>query len=53
VLPGFIDRHAGHVPVQMLLLALVSIAIGLLSDSACALAMIGVGFTVALTGRRS
>ena len=78
VLPQFIDRHAGHVPVQMLLLALVSIAIGLTSDSAWAvaastvrswfarsprrfelvggaggLAMIGVGLTVALTGRRS
>lgn len=76
VLPQFVDRGAGHVPVQMLLLALVSIAIGLLSDSAWAvaagtvrawftrsprrfelvggaggLAMIGVGLTVALTGR--
>jgi threonine/homoserine/homoserine lactone efflux protein len=78
VLPQFIDRGTGHVPAQMLLLALVSIAIGLVSDSAWALAastvrawftrsprrfelvggagglaMIGVGLTVALTGRRN
>jgi threonine/homoserine/homoserine lactone efflux protein len=33
VLPQFVDRSAGHVPVQMLLLSLVSIAIGLVSDS--------------------
>jgi threonine/homoserine/homoserine lactone efflux protein len=78
VLPQFVDRAAGHVPVQMLLLSLVSIAIGLTSDSAWGvaastvrawfarsprrfelvggaggLAMIGVGVTVALTGRQS
>jgi threonine/homoserine/homoserine lactone efflux protein len=78
VLPQFVDRAAGHVPVQMLLLSLVSIAIGLVSDStwgvaasfvrswfarsdrrfelvggAGGLAMIGVGLTVAVTGRRS
>ena len=78
VLPQFVDRAAGHVPVQMLLLSLVSIAIGLVSDSswgvaasfvrswfarsdrrfamvggAGGLAMIGVGLTVALTGRQS
>jgi len=76
VLPQFVDRAAGHVPVQMLLLALVSIAIGLVSDSTWALAagglrswfarsprrfalvggagglaMIGVGISVAVTGR--
>ena len=76
VLPQFVDRAAGRVPVQMLLLALVSIAIGLTSDSAWGLAasavrawfarsprrfrlvggaggvaMIGVGVTVAVTGR--
>ena len=33
VLPQFVDRAAGNVPVQMLLLSLVSIAIGLVSDS--------------------
>jgi len=78
VLPQFVDRAAGHVPVQMLLLSLVSIAIGLVSDStwgvtasfvrswfarsdrrfelvggAGGLAMIGVGLTVAVTGRQS
>ena len=78
VLPQFVDRAAGHVPVQMLLLSLVSIAIGLISDStwgvtasfvrswfarsdrrfelvggAGGLAMIGVGLTVAVTGRQS
>lgn len=78
VLPQFVDRAAGHVPVQMLLLSLVSIAIGLVSDSACGvaastvrawfsrsprrfelvggaggIAMIGVGVTVAVTGRKT
>jgi threonine/homoserine/homoserine lactone efflux protein len=77
VLPQFVDRAAGHVPVQMLLLSLMSIAIGLVSDSswgvaasfvrswfarsdrrfelvggAGGLAMIGVGLTVAVTGRQ-
>jgi threonine/homoserine/homoserine lactone efflux protein len=77
VLPQFINRAAGYVPVQMLLLSLVSIGIGLVSDSswglaasqarawfarsprrfaivggAGGLAMIGVGVTVAVTGRR-
>jgi threonine/homoserine/homoserine lactone efflux protein len=76
ILPQFVDRAAGHVPAQMLVLALVSVAIGAVSDSCwgCAasavrawftrsprrfelvggaggLAMIGVGVTVALTGR--
>jgi threonine/homoserine/homoserine lactone efflux protein len=76
VLPQFINRTAGFVPVQMLVLALVSIGIGLLSDSAWGiaasklrgwfarserrfaivggaggLAMIGVGVSVAVTGR--
>jgi threonine/homoserine/homoserine lactone efflux protein len=77
LLPQFVSRSAGHVPVQMLLLALVSVAIGLASDSvwgitasavrawfarsprrlamvggAGGLAMIGVGVTVAVTGRK-
>jgi threonine/homoserine/homoserine lactone efflux protein len=76
VLPQFVDRSAGHVPVQMLVLSAVSIAIGLASDScwglaastvrswfarsprrlglvggAGGLAMIGLGLTLALTGR--
>jgi threonine/homoserine/homoserine lactone efflux protein len=77
VLPQFVDRPAGHVPVQMLVLSAVSIAIGLASDScwglaastvrswfarsprrlglvggAGGLAMIGLGLTLALTGRK-
>jgi threonine/homoserine/homoserine lactone efflux protein len=78
VLPQFVDRAAGHVPVQMLVLALISIAIGLVCDTTWALAadglrawfarsprrfalvggagglaMIGVGISVAVTGRHS
>jgi threonine/homoserine/homoserine lactone efflux protein len=77
VLPQFVDRAAGHVPAQMLLLGLVSVLIGAVSDccwgyaasmvrawfarsprryelvgGAGGLAMIGVGVTVALTGRK-
>ena len=78
ILPQFVNRAAGHVPRQMLLLALVSVLIGAVSDCAWGfaasavrnwfarsprrfeivggaggLAMIGVGVTVAITGRRS
>lgn len=78
VLPQFVNRAAGDVPVQMLLLSLVSIGIGLMCDTswglaasqlrawfarsprrfaivggAGGLAMIGVGVSVAVTGRRS
>ena len=78
VLPQFVNRAAGHVPLQMLVLSLVSIVIGLASDStwgvaasrlrswfarsprrfamvggAGGLAMIGVGVTVAFTGRKN
>lgn len=77
ILPQFVNRGAGHVPAQMLLLALVSVSIGVVSDSAWGLAasgvrawfarsprrfalvggagglaMIGVGVTVALAGRK-
>jgi threonine/homoserine/homoserine lactone efflux protein len=77
VLPQFVNRAAGHVPAQMIVLALISFGIGLLSDSIWALiasgvrdwfihdprrlavvggigglAMIGVGVSVAATGRR-
>jgi threonine/homoserine/homoserine lactone efflux protein len=77
VLPQFVDRHAGHVSEQMMVMALVSFAIALISDSLWALAasrvrawftgdprrlagvggvgglaMIGVGVSVAATGRR-
>src|SRR6516225_4066880 len=37
ILPQFVNRQAGHVPVQMLLLSLVSSAIALASDSAWSL----------------
>ena len=78
ILPQFVNRGAGGVPGQMLLLALVSVLIGLVSDSAWGLAasgvrawfarsprryemvggagglaMIGVGVTIALTGRKN
>jgi threonine/homoserine/homoserine lactone efflux protein len=78
ILPQFVNRAAGQVPEQMLLLALVSVAIGAVSDcswgfaasavrawfarsprriemvgGAGGLAMIGVGVTVAITGRHS
>jgi threonine/homoserine/homoserine lactone efflux protein len=77
ILPQFVNRSAGHVPAQMLLLAVVSVVIGAVSDCCYGfaagavrawfarsprrlemvggvggLAMIGVGVTVALTGRR-
>jgi threonine/homoserine/homoserine lactone efflux protein len=76
ILPQFVSRGEGNVPAQMLLLALVSVCMGLACDSAWGLtasavrgwfarsprryalvggagglAMIGVGVTVALTGR--
>lgn len=37
ILPQFVDRGAGHIPAQMLLLALVPLSIGLVSDSTWAL----------------
>jgi threonine/homoserine/homoserine lactone efflux protein len=73
-----VNRSAGHVPEQMLLLAVVSVLIGAVSDcswgfaasavrawfarsprrvemvgGAGGLAMIGVGVTIAVTGRHS
>ena len=78
ILPQFVNRATGSVPGQMLLLALVSVVIGAVSDCAWGvaasavrswfansprrfelvggaggLAMIGVGVTVAITGRKS
>ena len=38
VLPQFVDPETGNVPVQMLLLALVPVMVGLVTDSAWALA---------------
>ncbi|MFF4605040.1 LysE family translocator [Streptomyces sp. NPDC001339] len=76
VLPQFVHHSAGHVPVQMMLLGLVPVAIGLMTDTLWGLgasaarswfarsdrrlsmvggaggfAMIGLGVTVAATGR--
>ena len=78
VLPQFVDRQAGHVTAQMLLLGAVFMAIAVLCDSSWALAagtarawiarsprrlelvggagglaMIGIGASLALTGRKS
>lgn len=78
VLPQFVNRTAGNIPLQMMLLVLISVAIGVSSDCAWGLvaggvrdwfvrsprrfsmvggtgglALIGVGITVALTGRKS
>lgn len=77
VLPQFVDRSAGHIPAQMLLLGLVAVVVALLCDSVWAMlasgvrswfarspsrasavqtvggfSMIGLGLTVAVTGRR-
>ncbi len=77
ILPQFVDRTAGHVPVQMLLLAVLPCGIGAITDciwgvaasaartwfansprrfamvgGAGGLAMIAVGVSVALTGRK-
>ena len=76
ILPQFVNRGEGNVPAQMLLLALISVCLGLVCDvtwglaasgvrgwfaksprryalvgGAGGLAMIGVGVTVACTGR--
>jgi threonine/homoserine/homoserine lactone efflux protein len=78
VLPQFVDRAAGHIPVPMLVLSAISIVMGVASDScwglaastvrswfarsprrlglvggAGGLAMIGLGLTLALTGRKN
>ena len=78
ILPQFVNRGAGNVPGQMLLLSLVAVLMGAVSDcgwgfaasavrawfarsprrfelvgGAGGLAMIGVGVTVAITGRHS
>jgi threonine/homoserine/homoserine lactone efflux protein len=77
VLPQFVDRPAGHVPAQMLILSAISVVIGLTSDTCYGLAastvrawfarsprrlglvggvgglaMIGLGVTLAFTGRK-
>ena len=77
VLPQFVDRSAGRVPVQMLLLGAIFVGIAVISDGTWAvaagsarawlarsprrleliggtggLAMIGIGASLAITGRR-
>jgi threonine/homoserine/homoserine lactone efflux protein len=77
VLPQFVDRSAGHVPLQMLLLGVVFVSIAVVSDGTWAvvagtarawlgrsprrleliggaggLAMIGIGASLAITGRK-
>jgi len=52
ILPQFVNRAAGHVPEQMLLLALVSVSIGLVSDSTWGLAASGVRAWFARSPRR-
>jgi threonine/homoserine/homoserine lactone efflux protein len=77
VLPQFVDRPAGHVPLQMLLLGAIFIGIAVISDGTWAvvagtarawlgrsprrleliggaggLAMIGIGASLAITGRK-
>ena len=52
LLPQFVDRGAGHVPAQMLLLALVSVSFGVVSDCAWGLAASGVRAWFARSPRR-
>ncbi|MCW2932368.1 MAG: lysine exporter protein, partial [Actinomycetia bacterium] len=52
LLPQFVDRGAGHVPAQMLLLALVSVSFGVISDCAWGLAASGVRAWFARSPRR-
>jgi threonine/homoserine/homoserine lactone efflux protein len=52
ILPQFVDRAAGHVPAQMLVLALVSVAIGAVSDSCWACAASAVRAWFARSPRR-
>ncbi len=52
VLPEFVNRQAGNVPVQMLLLSLVSFLIALASDSMWSLAASGVRTWFARSPRR-
>jgi threonine/homoserine/homoserine lactone efflux protein len=52
VLPQFVDRSGGHVPEQMLLLALVAFGIALISDSLWVLAASGVHAWLSSSPRR-
>ncbi|HVT67848.1 MAG TPA: LysE family translocator [Trebonia sp.] len=52
ILPQFVNRAAGDVPVQMLLLACVAVALGLISDIGWGLAASGVRAWFARSPRR-
>ena len=52
VLPQFVNRQAGHVPEQMLLLSLLSFGIALISDSMWAVAASSVRSWLAVNPRR-
>ena len=52
ILPQFVNRDAGNVPVQMLLLALISVCMGLACDSIWGLAASGVRVWFARSPRR-
>jgi threonine/homoserine/homoserine lactone efflux protein len=52
ILPQFVGRGAGNVPAQMLLLALISVGLGLASDCAWGLAASGVRAWFARSPRR-
>ncbi len=52
ILPQFVNRNAGHVTAQMLLLACISVALGLASDSAWGLGASAVRAWFARSPRR-
>jgi threonine/homoserine/homoserine lactone efflux protein len=52
ILPQFVDRGEGNVPAQMLLLALISVSLGLASDCTWGLAASGVRAWFARSPRR-
>jgi threonine/homoserine/homoserine lactone efflux protein len=52
VLPQFANQAAGHIPLQLLLLSLVSLPIGLISDGTWGLAASGVRSWLARSPRR-
>jgi threonine/homoserine/homoserine lactone efflux protein len=52
ILPQFVNRGTGHVPAQMLLLAVVAVFLGLVCDSAWGLAASGVRAWFARSPRR-
>lgn len=53
VLPQFVDRSSGHVPMQMLVLGLLAVVVALVSDSVWAVVASGVRQWFARSPRRS